>query len=375
MSTLASALATLEPLVTGTIAANAARTDREGAFPTENLAALAQSGLLGLTVPVVDGGLGLGLDAASAVVERVAQVCGSTAMILCMHYCGAAVIIAHGDAETRRAIAAGTHLSTLAFSEVGSRSHFWAPQSTARVEQDSVVLDAQKSWITTATHATAYVWSSQPAEAEGASTLWLVPNPSPGLRIVAPYDGLGLRGNDSSPVLAEGVRIPAANRLGPDGKGFDLMMGVVLPTFNVLNASVNLGLCNAAVAGTAGHVGGTRHADAGTSLADLPTIRAYLARMKLKTDLLAALLADTLAALGSGRADAMLRVLEIKAAGGETATEVTSTAMRVCGGAAYRREVGVERPFRDAQAATTMGPTTDVLYDFIGKAVAGLPLF
>jgi alkylation response protein AidB-like acyl-CoA dehydrogenase len=71
----------------------------------------------------------------------------------------------------------------------------------------------------------------------------------------------------------------------------------------------------------------------------------------------------------------MLRVLEVKAAAGETATEVTDLAMRVCGGAAFRKEVGVERNFRDARAASVMAPTTDVLYDFVGKAVCGLPLF
>jgi alkylation response protein AidB-like acyl-CoA dehydrogenase len=54
---------------------------------------------------------------------------------------------------------------------------------------------------------------------------------------------------------------------------------------------------------------------------------------------------------------------------------VTDLAMRVCGGAAFRRDVGIERYFRDARAATVMAPTTDVLYDFIGKAACGLPLF
>jgi alkylation response protein AidB-like acyl-CoA dehydrogenase len=71
----------------------------------------------------------------------------------------------------------------------------------------------------------------------------------------------------------------------------------------------------------------------------------------------------------------MLRVLECKAAAAEMALEVLATAMRVCGGAAYRREIAVERTFRDAQAASVMAPTTDQLYDFIGKAVCGLPLF
>lgn len=77
----------------------------------------------------------------------------------------------------------------------------------------------------------------------------------------------------------------------------------------------------------------------------------------------------------SARDDVMLRVLEVKAAAGEAATEVTDLGMRVCGGAAFRREVGIERHFRDARAATVMAPTTDVLYDFIGRAVCGLPLF
>ena len=62
-------------------------------------------------------------------------------------------------------------------------------------------------------------------------------------------------------------------------------------------------------------------------------------------------------------------------AAGETALEVTDLAMRVCGGAAYRKDVGVDRSFRDARAASVMAPTTDVLYDFIGKAVCGMPLF
>ena len=130
-----------------------------------------------------------------------------------------------------------------------------------------------------------------------------------------------------------------------------------------------------AVERTAKHAGATSFAHAGSSIADLPTVRNYVARMRIRTDQTKALNADTLAAIGSGRADATLRVLESKAAAGEAATEVTDLAMRVCGGAAFRKDVGVERVFRDARAALVMAPTTDVLYDFIGKAVCGLPLF
>ena len=48
--------------------------------------------------------------------------------------------------------------------------------------------------------------------------------------------------------------------------------------------------------------------------------------------------------------------------------------MRVCGGAAFRKELGIERRFRDARAARVMAPTTDALYDFVGRAITGLPL-
>ena len=68
-------------------------------------------------------------------------------------------------------------------------------------------------------------------------------------------------------------------------------------------------------------------------------------------------------------------IREVRASAAENALEVTELAMRVCGGAAFRKEVGVDRAFRDARAAGVMAPTTDVLYDFIGKALVGLPLF
>jgi alkylation response protein AidB-like acyl-CoA dehydrogenase len=153
------------------------------------------------------------------------------------------------------------------------------------------------------------------------------------------------------------------------------MMGTVLPLFNVLNAACSVGIMEAAVQRTARHASGVRYTHLDSTLADLPTIRNYIARMRVRTDMASTLLDDTVSALESGRADAMLRVLSCKAAAGEAATEVVETAMRVCGGAAFRRDIGVERYFRDAHAASVMGPTTDVLYDFIGKAECGMKLF
>jgi alkylation response protein AidB-like acyl-CoA dehydrogenase len=195
------------------------------------------------------------------------------------------------------------------------------------------------------------------------------------LSVGGPFDGLGLRGNCSSPVLADGVMVRREAMLGADGQGFDIMMGTVLPYFQLMSAAVSLGVSESAMQKTVAHLTTTRYEHLNQTLAEQPTNRAYLAKMKIKVDLLRTLLDDSLAALEGGRADAMLRVLESKAAAGEIASEVTDLAMRLCGGAAFRKEVGVERNFRDARAANVMAPTTDALYDFIGKALTGLPLF
>lgn len=354
---------------------SAAEIDRAGDFPRAALAALGDAGLLGLISASDVGGMAEGPRAASAVVERLARSCGSTAMVVMMHYAATAVIEQHGPRVVREAIAAGTHVTTLAFSEHGSRGHFWAPVGTAAAVNGQIQLSASKSFVTSAGEADSYVWSSRPASAEGPSTIWLVPSATPGLRVAGRFDGLGLRGNASTAIAAGNVVIPAAMRLGPDGGGFDVMMETVLPIFQVLSAAVSLGIMEAATTKSAGHVANTRLEHLGQSLADLPTIRAYIARMRVTTDATRGLLLDTLSALESGRDDATLRVLEVKAAASEAALDVTDLGMRVCGGAAFRKEIGVERHFRDARAATVMAPTTDVLYDFIGRATCGLPLF
>lgn len=365
----------LEGLCNDTISAHASAVDRDAAFPERSIDVLKSAGLLGAMSGREVGGLELGLRGAAVIVRRVAEECGSTAMVLCMHYCGVAVLEAHAPDHVRRAAASGEHLSTLAFSEAGSRSHFWAPDSTAAARNGEVILNARKSWITSASHATAYVWSSKPIEADGLSTLWLVPSKAPGVSVQGRFEGLGLRGNDSSPVAAEEVRVPRSAILGVDGNGFQIMMSTVLPVFSILNAACSLGLMDAAVSRTARHAGDSHHSDTGSSLSQLPTIRSYIARMKIRTDMAATLLDDTVSAIEMSRPDATLRVLECKAAAGEAAAEVLDMAMRICGGAAFRREVSVERYFRDARASGIMAPTTDVLYDFIGKSICLMPLF
>jgi alkylation response protein AidB-like acyl-CoA dehydrogenase len=187
---------------------------------------------------------------------------------------------------------------------------------------------------------------------------------------------LGLRANASAPIRLEDCEVPHELQLTDDGAGFQAMMNVVLPQFNLGTASVALGLCRAAVAATAAHLKTARFEHLGQSLGEsLPTLRAQLATMQIETDGLSARVDDLVEHLVRPRDTTLLRVLETKAAAGDTAINVTSTAMRVCGGAAFSKHLIIERVWRDAHAGAVMAPTSDVLREFIARAVLGMPLF
>jgi len=366
------------------LAPAAGENDNAGRFSTEAVEALGESGLLGLLLPGDAGGAGLGPRTFADVTATLAESDASVAMVYLMHILGTATISAARPGAARavtqilQEIAVGRHLSTLAFSEAGSRSHFWAPISRAHRNGDGVRISAKKSWVTSAGQAQSYVVSSLAPEGAGPtdSTLYLVPAGTPGLSVSGPWDGLGLRANASAPIVLDDCQVPSDFQLTDDGAGFPAMLNVVLPLFNLGTAAVALGLCRAAVSGTTSHLKSAKFEHLGQSLGEsLPTLRAQLATMQIETDGLSARIDDLVDHLEKPRETTMLRVLETKAAAGEVAISVTSTAMRVCGGAAFSKHLSIERLFRDAHAGAVMAPTGDVLREFIGKSLLGMPLF
>jgi alkylation response protein AidB-like acyl-CoA dehydrogenase len=363
---------------------SAGQNDKAGRFSTEAVASLGESGLLGLMLPADVGGSGLGPRTLAVVTATLAEADASVAMVYLMHILGTATISAARPSAAQavtpilKEIGAGRHLSTLAFSEAGSRSHFWAPISRAHRNGNGVRISAKKSWVTSAGQAHSYVVSSLAPEGAGPtdSTLYLVPAKTHGLSVAGPWDGLGLRANASAPITLDDCEVPSDFQLTEDGSGFPAMLNVVLPLFNLGTAAVALGLSRAAVAGTASHLKSAKFEHLGQSLGEsLPTLRAQLATMQIDTDGLSARIDDLIDHFERPRETTMLRVLETKAAAGDVAISVTSAAMRICGGAAFSKHLNVERLFRDAHAGAVMAPTGDVLREFIGKSLLGIPLF
>jgi alkylation response protein AidB-like acyl-CoA dehydrogenase len=368
----------------GVLAPAAAQNDKAGRFSSEAVRSLGESGLLGLMLPAQFGGFGLGPRTFAAVTAVLAEADASVAMVYLMHILGAATMLAARSSAAQavapiiKKIAVGGHLSTLAFSEAGSRSHFWTPMSRARRNGNGVHINAKKSWVTSAGHAQSYIVSSLAPDGSSPtdSTLYLVLADTPGVSVAGPWDGLGLRANASAPITLDNCQVPSSYQLTDDCAGFQAMLNVILPLFNLGTASVALGLCRATVAGTTAHLKNARFEHLGQSLGEsLPTLRAQLAAMQIDTDGLSARIADLIDHLEKPREKTMLRVLETKAAAGDVAINVTSTAMRVCGGAAFSKHMNIERLFRDAHAGAVMAPTGDVLREFIAKALLGMPLF
>ncbi len=364
------------------IAAHSDSVDRDSRFPAEAVDGLAEHGLLALGVPPeLDGPGGRPAEIVAAI-ERVASACSSTAMVYVMHMIATQTLLA-GAAESGantdvlRRIGSERHLTTLAFSERATRSHFWAQASRATLDDGWAVIDAHKSWVTSAGHADSYVTATGAAGSTDpmVTELYLVAADTPGIVVGDLFDGLGLCGNASSPVEFTGVRVDLDRRLGAPASGMSLMMEATLPWFVLGCAACCVGLAGAAIEMAAAHLAGARIEHLDIPLSGVAINRARLGEAKIRHMQVRALLYEVAGQIATGDPAAQLGVLALKAAAAEMAIAVTDETMRVCGGAAFSRHLPLERLFRDARAATVMAPTSDMLRDLLGRALTGQPLF
>jgi alkylation response protein AidB-like acyl-CoA dehydrogenase len=302
------------------IAADAAGVDADGRFPRAAIDELARAGMLGVGLPESLGGSGGGPVEFVGLVEQIAGACASTGMVFVMHVVGAQTLLAGtaSDAAGPRrdaleAMAAGRHLTTLAYSDRGSRGHFWAQVSHAvrDGDGDGVVVDADKTWATSAGHADSYVLAvGAPGTDDPLSTeLYLVSSDQDGVTIPGHFDGLGMRGNASAPLRVRGLRLGVEQRLGEEGSGFGLMMTATLPWFTLGSAACSVGIAGAAVEAAIAHASRARLDHEGATLAQIPAVRARLAYASIRLRESRALLREVASAVASDDPSALEGVL------------------------------------------------------------------
>src|SRR5262249_29223494 len=151
------------------------------------------------------------------------------------------------------------------------------------------------------------------------STLYLVESGAPGFECGGTWNGIGLRGNASGPMTIRNCHVDENSRLTKEGEGFNAMMDVTLPWFQIGSAAVSIGIGEAAFTAAVTHTSKSQFEHLKESLvAAVPGIRSALAQMRVAIDSARGYLDQTLARIEKSSPDAMLFVLGCKATAAET---------------------------------------------------------
>jgi isovaleryl-CoA dehydrogenase len=298
-----------------------------------------------------------------------------------MHCVGSAVIAAKATPFHERAylepIAQGRHITTLALSETGTGVHFYLPETALRRGDGEYFVNGVKQFVTNGGAADSYVVSttaSTPNAAAGEFSCVIVDRDQPGMSWHAPWMGFGMRGNSSRGLRLDDVRIPEEQLLGEEGDQVWYVFEIVAPYFLMAMAGTYLGIAQAALDLAVQHVQERHYSHSGGALASAPIIQHKIAELWIATERTRELVynAGRLGDLGSPQA--LPSLLAAKADAGDTAVMVTNEAMTVCGGVAYRENARLSRLLRDARASHVMSPTTELLKQWLGRTVLGLPM-
>ena len=387
-------------LATEVLAPTAAETDQKGEFPTANIKALGESRLMGLMVPPEKGGPGGNIKTAALVIEELAQGCASTAMCYTMHMSTVPMIAALAQDgqidEILKPIVEGKRLNSLAMSEPGSGNRLWHMDSFAQKDgDDHYIIDSFKSFSTSTGHCDYYVVPLRANSEVGPNdlSLFVIDGKDKNIKTIGKWDGMGMRGNSSTPVHFDKVRVPASRRLGSETCGFSMLFSYSLPIYQVGLSAVYLGIAQAAYDTAVAHVKKRIHSDTGASLSKVETVQRYIAEMKLRIDQTRYLIyrvaqmsdnalvlfdelqeADLLDEVVRANPDDpfFIDIAQIKVSACEMVIDVTSKALQVCGGTAYKRGHPCERHYRDARAGSVMAPSDDTIKLIMGRQILGI---
>ena len=337
--------------------------DKACRFHSELVAELAEMGFLGIPVPEEYGGAGMSTMCYALTVEEIAKVSGSLALTMAAHTSlGTMMIVDFGTEEQKREfvtpLAAGKYLGAFGLTEPQAGSDSGATKTSAKRDGDHYVLSGQKSWITNAGYAGSFVVTARTSEGRGAEGIsaFIVRRDVPGFAIGQPEKKLGLHSSDSRPLFFDGCRVPAAQRLGPEGDGFKYFMKT-LDRGRIIIGAMALGLAEGAFERSLKYA--QERKTFGKEIASHQAIAFKLADMATQIEA-----ARHLIHTAARRKDAGLpftrEAAMAKLFASEMAMRVTSDAIQIHGGYGYTREYHVERMFRDAKLCTIGEGTSEI---------------
>jgi acyl-CoA dehydrogenase len=357
--------------------------DTEGGFPAEFHRAMAEAGWLGVAMPEEHGGSGLGITEAALVMQAVAQSGAgfSGASAVHMNIFGLHPVVVFGtDAQKRRflpPLIAGEEKACFAVTEPDVGLDTTRIKTRAVRDGDEYVLDGRKIWTSTAQVTEKMLILTRTTPIEEA------PRPSQGMTLfytdldrsrveVREIPKMGRKAVDSNMLFIDGLRVPAADRIGEEGRGFQYILHGMNPE-RILIAAEAVGLGRAALARAARYAG--ERVVFGRPIGQNQGIQHPLAERWIELEAAELLTLRAAAAYDTGEETATVGAYAnaAKYFAAEAGHRACETAVLTHGGMGYAREFHVERFFREIQIARIAPISPQLILSHIAERVLGLP--
>ncbi|WP_027896160.1 acyl-CoA dehydrogenase family protein [Zestomonas thermotolerans] len=350
----------------------AADWDREHRFPAEALREMAELGFLGMLVPEDWDGAQTSHLAYALALEEIAAGDGACSTIMSVHNSVACMpILKFGSEEQKerflRPLARGELLGAFALTEPQAGSDASDLRTRARRDGDHYVLDGSKQFITSGSHAgVAIVFAvTDPQAGKKGISAFIVPTDTPGYQVVRVEEKLGQHASDTCQIQLDGVRVPAAYRLGEEGEGYRIALAN-LEGGRIGIAAQAVGMARAAFEAARDYAYERRtfgkpiieHQAVAFRLADMAT-RIAVARQMV----------HHAASLREAGLPCLTEASMAKLFASEMAEQVCSAAIQTLGGYGYLKDFPVERIYRDVRVCQIYEGTSDVQRMVIARSL------
>ncbi len=359
------------------VAPRAADIDRSAEFPQDLRRLLAAQDILALPFPEEHGGLGGELLGLCLAVEQLSRACATTGLILAVQELGSLPITLAGTDEQRARwfprLASGDQLIAFALTEAEAGSDVAAARTTARAEPggEAYVIDGAKRFISHGSVAdllVVFAVTDPGAERHRRLSAFVVEVPTDGFAVTRIEHKMGLRGSPTAELAFDTVRVPAANRLGEEGDGWDIAMRTLDRSRPAIAAQA-VGIAQGALEVATAYA--RERKQFGQRIGDFQMIGAMLADMDAGTEAARQLLYRACVEIDAGAADANRWSAMCKLVAGDNAMRVTTDAVQVLGGYGYIDEFPVERMMRDAKITQLYEGTQQIQRLVIARALLG----